>query len=242
MRAARPAIVVNCAAYTQVDRAETDAALCHRVNCHVVEVLARVCNDLGANLVQISTDYVVGGGPSRTRPFSEAEAPAPVGVYARSKLAGERAAAASHRHLIVRTCGLYGTGGHNFVETMLRLSKNQSQLRVVDDQRCTPSYVEHVARGIEYLVDSGHQGLFHVVNGGETTWYDFAVEIFRQAGLAVALERINTEQYAATARSPPTASSTRRVICKPEDHGCLTGKPLWRSIWPSASKSTRPPM
>jgi dTDP-4-dehydrorhamnose reductase len=202
VRAARPAIVVNCAAYTQVDRAEGDPNECHRVNADAVEVLARACNELGANLVQISTDYVFDGGPSRTRPISEADSPTPVGVYARSKLAGEQAAAASRKHLIVRTCGLYGARGHNFVETMLRLGKSRGHVQVVDDQRCTPSYVEHVARGIEYLVDSGHEGLFHVVNGGETTWHDFAAEIFRQTHLDVTLERISTKQYAAAAPRP----------------------------------------
>jgi dTDP-4-dehydrorhamnose reductase len=202
VRAAQPAVVVNCAAYTDVDRAETDTARCMQVNAEAVEVLAQVCSDLNATLVQISTDYVFDGPPSRRRPFSESESPAPQSAYARSKLAGERAIASCRRHLIVRTCGLYGPGGHNFVESMLRLGHGGAHVRVVDDQRCTPSYVEHIARGIEFLIDARQQGLFHLVNGGETCWHDFAAEIFRQTGLNASLDRISTRQYAAAAPRP----------------------------------------
>ena len=107
----------------------------------------------------------------------------------------------------MRTCGLYGspgpkTAGGNFVDTMLRLGRERGHLRIVDDQHCTPSYVPHVARAVAFLARAGAYGIFHIVNSGATTWHDFAQEIFRQAGLKVALERITTAQYGAAAPRP----------------------------------------
>ncbi len=194
--------VINCAAYTQVDRAESDSEQCFLVNAAAVEALADACNQCGATLVQISTDYVFAGSAARTIPFTEDDAPNPQGVYARSKLAGELAARKCNKHLIVRTCGLFGVGGHNFVETMLRLGAERDRLRVVDDQHCTPSYAAHVAQAIHFLLESRQTGLFHVVNRGATTWHDFAAEIFRQARLPVELERITTAEYRAAAPRP----------------------------------------
>ena len=202
LRALRPAAVIHCAAYTQVDRAESDAALCYRVNAQAVEALAQVCNEWGATLLQISTDYVFAGSARGAGPFTEEDQPEPRGVYASSKLAGEVAARGCRNHLIVRTCGLYGPPGPNFVETMLRLGTQRGQVRVVGDQHCTPSYAAHVARAAAFLLASGERGLFHVVNHGATTWHDFAAEIFRQAGLAVRLERISTAEYNAPAPRP----------------------------------------
>jgi dTDP-4-dehydrorhamnose reductase len=229
-----PDAIINCAAYTQVDKAEKEPELAHAVNVKAVENLVVVCRKLDCPLVQISTDYVFGGervrgsgfrvqdsGDSfvkprplvahRKKPFREDDPPAPQGVYARTKLAGERAAAKWEKHLIVRTCGLYARASdgraHNFVKTMLRLGRTQSEIRVVADQHCTPSYVPHVARAVLFLAGftnpkSAPWGLYHVTNTGETTWYDFAVEIFRQAGLDVAVKPITTAEYGAPAARP----------------------------------------
>lgn len=204
---ARPGAVINTAAYTQVDRAEQEAERCWKINSEGVGYLAEACRELDCPLVQISTDYVFGRDATRTRPYREDDEPGPAGVYAESKLAGERQAAAWPKHVIVRSCGLYGspgpnTAGGNFVDTMLRLGKERGHLRVVDDQHCTPSYVPHVARAVAFLAGAGVYGLFHVVNTGATTWHDFAQEIFRQAGLKVTLERITTAQYGAAAPRP----------------------------------------
>jgi dTDP-4-dehydrorhamnose reductase len=202
----RPDALINTAAYTKVDRAEEEADLCWAINARGVGHLAAVCRELDCPLVQISTDYVFGGDAARRTPYRESDEPAPQGVYARSKLEGERLAAGWAKHLIVRTCGLYGPAAPrsagNFVATMLRLGRQGKQLRVVADQHCTPTYVPHLARAICFLLESGAFGLYHVVNAGATTWHDFAAEIFRQAGLAVSLEPITMAQYGAAAPRP----------------------------------------
>jgi len=202
-----PRAVINTAAYTQVDRAEADVERCWKINSEGVGHLAEACRELDCPLVQISTDYVFGLDTTRTSPYREDDEPGPQGVYARSKLGGEKQAAAWQRHLIVRTCGLYGqpgpkTPGGNFVNTMLRLGRERGNLRVVDDQHCAPSFVPHVARAVLFLLDAGARGTFHVVNTGSTTWHGFAAEIFRQAGLQVTLERTTTAEYGAASPRP----------------------------------------
>jgi dTDP-4-dehydrorhamnose reductase len=200
----RPAVVINTAAYTQVDKAEQEPDLCRRTNAAAVGALANACRHCDSLLVQVSTDYVFSGDPTRKTPWSEDDDPSPRGVYATTKLEGEHLAAACPRHLIVRTCGLYGASprSSNFVKTMLRLGREGRVLRVVNDQHCTPSYVPDVARGLLYLIHAGAQGVYHVVNAGETTWFDFAREIFRHAGLHVSLTPITTAEYGAPAPRP----------------------------------------
>jgi dTDP-4-dehydrorhamnose reductase len=248
LREIRPKLVINCAAYTQVDQAESEPEACRAVNAAAVEYLVRACGELDCPLVQISTDYVFGGdarGEGRGtrsedsrqatpaghdadpayRPWREDDPPAPQGVYARTKLEGERAAARYRKHLIMRTCGLYARPSdpraRNFVRTMLRLAASGREVRVVGDQHCTPSYVPHVARAVLFLAGLGGLsqfsrsengtvpfgaaapwGTYHVTSRGATTWYDFAAEIFRRAGLEVSLQRITTAQYAAPAPRP----------------------------------------
>ncbi|MCR4414480.1 MAG: dTDP-4-dehydrorhamnose reductase [Thermoguttaceae bacterium] len=202
----RPRAVVNTAAYTLVDRAEQQPDLCHAINADAVGHLADLCRELDAVLVHISTDYVFGHGAQRQIPYLETDEPGPQGAYARSKLAGERLAAAWPRHFIVRSCGLYGRPGPrsagNFVATMLRLARQGRPLRVVNDQCCSPTYVPHLARAIRFLLGTRAYGTYHVVNTGQTTWYGFAAEIFRQAGLSVRLEPITTAEYGAPAPRP----------------------------------------
>jgi len=202
----RPQAVINTAAYTQVDRAETEIDRCRAVNADGVAHLVEACRELDCTLVQISTDYVFGGQGGRSTPYRETDPPAPLGVYARTKLEGERHAARCPRHIIIRTCGLYGCPGPrsagNFVQTMLKLGSRKRRLRVVNDQHCTPSYVPHVARAIRFLLRCPAAGIYHVVNSGETTWWEMASEAFRRSGLAVELEPISTAEYAAAAPRP----------------------------------------
>jgi dTDP-4-dehydrorhamnose reductase len=202
-----PSVVINCAAYTAVDKAESESDLCFAVNAAAVERLADVCQQLGILLVQVSTDYVFGAASAdgvARRPWRETDPPDPQGVYAQSKLAGETAASRCPRHLVVRTCGLYGGGpGHvSFVEKMLSLSQTKKKLRIVSDQHCTPSLVDDVADAITSLLQADARGIFHVVNGGETTWYDFAAEVFRLARVQMELEPISSQEFAAPAPRP----------------------------------------
>lgn len=206
LRQIRPRAIINTAAFTLVDKAETEPGLCRAINCDGVAHLVEACRELDCALVQISTDYVFGGEVGRATPYREDDAPSPQGVYARTKLEGEREAARWHRHCIVRTCGLYGRLGPrspgNFVETMLRLGTERRKLRVVNDQVCTPSYVPHVARAILFLLEARAFGIYHVVNSGHTTWYQMAAEIFRLTGAAVELQAIRTSEYGAPAPRP----------------------------------------
>jgi len=202
----RPQIIINAAAYTLVDRAEDEPELCRAVNATAVGWMAEWCREAGGDLVQISTDYVFGGDAFRRRPYREDDPPAPLSVYGHSKWEGEQRAAQAPQFLIVRTCGLYGKLGPrspgNFVQTILRRARAGQPLRVVDDQFCTPSYVVDVARAIVFLIRRKEQGIIHVVNRGETTWYRFAREICRLAGVSPHLEPIRTDQYPAKARRP----------------------------------------
>jgi dTDP-4-dehydrorhamnose reductase len=208
-----PAVVINCAAYTQVDKAENEPELARAVNVGAVENLVEACRRLDCPLVQISTDYVFGEGGrgkaegGNSRPWTEEDKPSPQGVYARTKFEGERAAAKWEKHVIVRTCGLYArpsdASAKNFVKTILRLADTRPELRVVSDQHCTPSYVPHVARAVLFLAGVGARGIYHVTNCGETTWHGFATEILRLAKKNVPVVPITTAEFAAPAPRPP---------------------------------------
>ncbi|HJZ59091.1 MAG TPA: dTDP-4-dehydrorhamnose reductase [Gemmataceae bacterium] len=206
--AIRPAVLVNCAAYNFVDRAETEPDTAFAVNAWGVRELARGCAAVGCKLVHFSTDYVFGLDSSRTEPLAEDDPPGPVSVYGLSKLAGEYLIRATlPDHLIIRTCGLYGvwgTGGKggSFVETMLRVAGQGKPLRVVNDQRCTPSYTADVAEATAALIRSGATGLFHVTSGGFCTWYELAAEVFRQSGVKADLTPIATTERKDPARRP----------------------------------------
>jgi dTDP-4-dehydrorhamnose reductase len=208
LRALRPDVLVNCAAYNFVDQAESEPDAAFAVNAWGVRDLARACAAVGCKLVHFSSDYVFGLDTARTEPWGEDDPPGPVSVYGLTKLAGEYLLrAAQPDHLLVRTCGLYGvwgTGGKggNFVETMLRLAGQRKPLRVVHDQRCTPSYAADVAEAVAALIRSGATGLYHVTSGGSCTWYEFAAEMFRQSGVRADLTPISSEQFGAAARRP----------------------------------------
>lgn len=220
----RPQVVINAAAYTQVDKAEEEAELCRAVNAEGVACLVDACRELDATLVQISTDYVFGRQPDRRTPYRETDAPGPLGVYGRTKLEGERHAARCGKHFIVRTCGLYGQAGPrsggNFVATMLKLAAQRDRIQVVDDQQCTPSYVPHVCQAIRFLLNTEAYGTYHVVNSGATTWHGMASEIFRRLPLRVELEPISTAQFGA--RAPRPAYS----VLDTGKYHALPGRPL----------------
>ena len=203
----RPDAVIKTAAFTKVDLAEREVQTCRAINAGGVANLVAACREVDCGLVQISTDYVFGAKDAPRVPHLETDATHPQGVYARTKLEGEAEALPYARGTIVRTCGLYGhpdpqVQASNFVDTMLRLGRERDELRVVGDQHCTPSYVRHVARAIGYLTREQQYGLFHVTNQGETTWYDLAAEVFRQAKLNVHLHWITTAEYGAPAPRP----------------------------------------
>jgi dTDP-4-dehydrorhamnose reductase len=204
----RPDVVVNCAAYNFVDKAESEPPAAVAVNAWAVRDLALVCRDLGCALVHFSTDYVFGLDDGRRTPYVESDAPGPVSVYGVSKLAGEYLVRAlCPRHFVIRTCGLYGVWGSggkggNFVETMLRVAGQGKPLRVVADQTCTPSYTVDVATATAALVEKGRPGLYHLTSGGACTWHEFAAAIFELAGVRADLTPITSQEFGAPARRP----------------------------------------
>lgn len=177
-------LVVNCAAYTNVDRAETDEASALRLNADAVGYMADAMNRVGGRLIHISTDYVFGGNRNNT-PCTENEPANPTGAYGRTKLAGEQAAVRCNS-LVFRTSWLYSEYGKNFLLTMMRLTSERPEVRVVFDQVGTPTYAGDLAHAIFQIIESGdclrHEGIFHFANEGVCSWYDFAFEIARRAG------------------------------------------------------------
>ena len=181
----RAEVIVNCAAYTNVERAEEDEEAADRLNRGAAENLARAAEANGATLIHVSTDYVFDG--TAHTPYREDTAPSPLGAYGRTKLAGERAVMASGcRYLIFRTAWLYSEYGHNFLKTMLRLTSERDTLQVVFDQIGTPTYAGDLALAIFSIIESeryaGNEGVYHFTDEGVCSWYDFATEIAAAAG------------------------------------------------------------
>jgi len=201
VREVRPGVIVNAAAYTAVDKAESERDAAFAVNAVAPGVLAEEAKRAGALLVHYSTDYVFDG--TKAAPYVEGDEPGPLNVYGASKLAGERAVAASGcRYLILRTSWVYGPRGGNFMLTMLRLAKERPELRVVDDQTGAPTSSLAIARATVQLLPRGAAGLFHMTASGATTWCGFARAILQRAGLATPVVPIRTEDYPTPARRP----------------------------------------
>jgi dTDP-4-dehydrorhamnose reductase len=204
--AVRPDLVVNCAAYNFVDLAEYEPQTASAVNADGVRNLATWCRDRQAPLLHVSTDYVFGADAMRSTPYRETDPPGPVSVYGRSKLAGEDAVReVCPEHWIVRTCGLYGPNPArkgNFVETMLRLARERPELRIVNDQRCTPTSTTDLAPALTAIIESAPFGTYHATNSGDCTWYEFAMAIFQAAGLSPRVTPIPSSEFPAKAQRP----------------------------------------
>jgi dTDP-4-dehydrorhamnose reductase len=207
---ARPDVVVNCAAYNLVDRAEAEPEAAFAVNALGARNLACLCGERALALVHFSSDYVFGLDAMRSTPYRETDPPGPLNVYGASKLAGEHfVAALCARHVIIRSCGLYGLRGAggkgtNFVETMLKLA-GRGTVRVVTDEVCAPTYTADLAAAAVGLIQKNTPGLYHLTNSGQCSRFEFAKEIFRQAGLKVDVEPITSREFGAAARRPAYA-------------------------------------
>jgi dTDP-4-dehydrorhamnose reductase len=204
---AEPDVVINTAAFHQVDACEDEPERAFLVNALGVRNVAEACTEVDSVLVHLSTDYVFDG--SRRKPWNESDLPNPLSVYGASKVAGEYFARnISPRHFVVRSSGLYGVKGAsgkggNFVETMLRVAREGKPLRVVDDQVLSPTYTKDLAAKILELIGSDRYGLFHISNSGECSWYAFARAIFELAGVDADLKPTISEEYPQKARRPP---------------------------------------
>lgn len=201
IEATSPDVIVNCAAWTQVDAAEENVDGAYLINAIGPRVLAAACARRNLLLVQISTDYVFDGAAAE--PIDEWQRPAPRSAYGRTKLAGEEEVRAlTTRHQVIRTAWLYGRHGPNFVLTMLRAAAAGRQLRVVDDQVGSPTWTGHLAPAVLRLIARDVPGTYHVTNSGVTSWHGFAREIFDLAGVGADLSPIPTSEYPTPAPRP----------------------------------------
>ena len=196
----KPDVIVNCAAYTAVDKCETDVDLSYRINVIGPKNLAAAANEIGAEIVQVSTDYVFDG--TIDRHLTEFDEVNPQTVYGKTKLQGEiLVRELNPKHYIVRTAWLYGDG-NNFVRTMINLSKTEESIKVVNDQKGTPTSTVDLAKVIINLIENKNYGLFHVTCKGECTWYEFTKEIFRIKGIDTEVLPCTTEEFPRPAKRP----------------------------------------
>jgi len=208
MQRVEPDVVLNMAAFHKVDACEDEVERTFAVNAYGVRNLASACRAHGTTLAHMSTDYVFGGDRARATPYIETDLPAPINIYGVSKLAGEHLVRYMlERCFIFRVAGLYGVAGSsgkggNFVELMLRLAHEGKDIRVVDDQRTTPTYTADLARQIEAVIQTDRYGLYHATCQGDCTWYEFAAEIFGQSGLSPNLSRARTGDFGEKATRP----------------------------------------
>ena len=205
----RPAVVINTAAYVRVDDCETERDRAFAVNALGARNLAVSAQNIGSKLVQVSTDYVFGGGRQpESGNYTEFDTPSPINIYGKSKLSGEDLVKSlCLKHFIVRTCGLFGVAGSsgkggNFVETILKLASKNDEIKVVSDQVSSPSYTLDVADRIAKLITTEYYGIFHIVNSGACSWFEFAEEIVSLAGLQTRVLPISSDQYPQKARRP----------------------------------------
>lgn len=214
----KPDIVVNCAAWTDVDRAEDHEREAMRVNDVAAGIVSATAASYGAKALYVSSDYVFDG--DKGSPYVESDLPAATSAYGRSKQAGETSVSiANPRHFIVRSSWLFGTNGANFVETMLRLAGEQPEVIVVSDQVGTPTYTQHLAEGLAMLAESEDFGTHHIAAAGRCSWFEFAQEIFDQAGANCRVMAGTTEMLGRPAPRPPfsvLASERRDPIELPD--------------------------
>lgn len=207
-----PDAVIHCAAWTAVDAAEDNEEKCRQVNAYGTEHIAKVCKKLDCKMMYISTDYIFDG--KGTRPW-EPDDPVttPLNVYGQTKYEGELAVRNNvEKFFIVRIAWVFGKG-KNFIKTMLNLAKTHDHLTVVNDQYGTPTYTYDLARLLVDMIETDKYGNYHATNeGGYITWYDFACEIFRQAGIDIEVEPVSSAQYAAKAKRPENSRMNKQKL------------------------------
>ena len=205
--------VVHCAAYTAVDAAEDNVELCRKINAAGTENIAKVCKEHGLKMMYISTDYVFDG--QGERPWEPDDERHPLNVYGQTKYEGELAVEENvEKFFIVRIAWVFGLNGKNFVKTMLNLGKTRGEVSVVNDQIGSPTYTPDLARLLVDMIETEHYGHYHATNEGLCTWYEFAREIFRQAGIDVKVTPVTSEQFPAKAKRPSNSRMNKDKLTK----------------------------
>lgn len=218
-----PDAVIHCAAYTAVDAAEENVELCRRINAEGTENIARVCSELNCKLLYVSTDYVFNG--EGERPWEPDDEREPLNVYGQTKCEGELAVEKYvEKFFIVRIAWVFGVNGKNFIKTMLRLGKDHDELTVVADQIGSPTYTFDLSRLLVDMIESDKYGRYHATNEGLCSWYEFAVEIFRQSGMDVHIRPVTSEEYPAKAKRPHNSRMDKRKL---EENG-FERLPEWK--------------
>lgn len=207
----KPDVILHCAAYTNVDAAEENEEAAYQVNAAGTEYLAKAAKLNGAKMMYISTDYVFDGTASE--PYEVDEPTKPLGAYGRTKLAGEQLL---QKHLdeffIVRTAWVFGIHGNNFVKTMIRLGKERGEVGVVHDQVGSPTYTVDLARFMVELMETNKYGIYHATNSGMCSWYEFAVEIFKQSDMNVTVNPLTSDQFPRPAARPKYSVLSKKRI------------------------------
>lgn len=207
----KPDVVINCAAATNVDGCESNQDMAFQINAIGARNLAMVCEEIGAKLVQVSTDYVFSG--KGDTPLTEYDMPDPYSVYGKTKLKGEEYVREfSSKYYIVRTAWLYGYVGKNFVYTMMRLGKEKEALTVVNDQRGNPTHANDLAHHILKLIETEEYGVYHCTGKGECSWYDFASLIMELSGRNCKVTPVTSEEYKTPAKRPEYSSLDNMML------------------------------
>ena len=218
----QPTDIIHCAAYTAVDKAESEAERCEAINVAGSKNIAKACKEMGAQMVYVSTDYVYPGTGETA--YETDAATGPQSVYGKTKLGGEQAAALAEKLFIVRTSWVFGKNGGNFVKTMLRLGAEREQLNVVDDQIGSPTYTADLAPLLCDLIMSEKYGIYHATNEGFCSWAEFAQEIFAAAGLCCTVNFIPTSEYPTPAQRPLNSRLSKACL----DRAGFHRLPAWQ--------------
>ena len=215
--------VIHCAAYTAVDKAEDDLATCHQVNVEGTRNIAEVCNKRHIKMMYFSSDYVFAG--DGITPWQVDDACFPTSIYGKTKLAGEQAVRSIiSNHFIIRISWVFGINGNNFIKTMLRLGKEKGSVSVVDDQIGSPTYTYDLAKLCVSMIQTNKFGTYHATNEGECSWYTFACEIFKQAGVDVQVQPVDSTAFPAKAKRPKNSRLDKSVL----DSQGFTRLPDWQ--------------
>lgn len=218
-----PHAVIHCAAYTAVDKAEEDVEKCMLVNAKGTEYIANICHELNIKMMYFSTDYVFNG--EATKPWSVDDEIKPLNLYGDSKYQGEIAVKNNlEKYFILRISWVFGINGKNFVKTMINLSKNHSQISVVNDQIGSPTYTCDLAKLVADMIVTDKYGVYHVTNEGICSWYDFAVEIFKQSNIDVNVKPVDSSEFPTVAKRPKNSRMDKSKL----DENGFSRLPKWQ--------------